>query len=360
MSAAWQALNAATPAGRPWDCDDGGETLFAAPIADGYRAHRGIPRNLAHLLDRGSAIALDAALQALDSAGLGAGAGDARRFGVVDGLPYRAPGQPTLFVPYGHMVARALGVRGPVNVVAGGEASGAAAIVAAARLIVSGEADVVVAGAAQALQRPLLGHLRDQGHASLSSARPFDREHAGFVPAEGAAYVVVEAAAHAQARGATAVARLEGTSEMFDSTVEPLATSDASEAGRVQQLALGNAGYLQNQVDLVVSCADGRPAVDFADGLGLQRTFGRHAFFAGVTSVGGVFGCALGASGPLSLVAALEAMRQQAVFPLAGFGAPEDGLDLAYVRESRPERTGCVLVTSMGTGGTNVALLLQR
>lgn len=334
--------------------------FFSAPIPDDYATHPEIPRNISHFLERGSAIALDAALQALAQSGLGAGAGDARRFAVVDGLPYRAPGQATLFVPYGHAIARVLGVRGPVQTIGGAEASGAAAIIAGARLIATDAADVVIAGAAQALQRPLLDHLAAQGFATREAAHPFDQRHNGFVPAEGAAYVVIEEAAHAVERQARVIARIAGYGELFDSAVEPLAISDAAESGRVQQAALASAGYLQNQVDFVVSCADGRLALDFAEGYGLRRTFGRHAYFAAVSTVAGALGFTLGASGALSAAMALEAMERQASFPIAGFETPENDLELAYVRELREEKTECALVTSMGVGGTLAALLLHR
>ena len=355
----FDALLAAVAPGRDWSPDDD-EPFFCAPIPEDYRPNPAIPRNLAHFLDRGSVIALDAALQALDSAGLGAGAGDARRFAVVDGLPYRAPGQSTLFVPYGHLVARALGVRGPVQVMAGADASGMVAVAAAARLVSSGAADVVIAGGAQGFQRPLLEHLRAQGFSSRTGARPFDVSHDGFVPAEGAAYLVIEASGTAAERDAPVRARIAGIGEIFDSAVEPLSISDAAESGRSSQAALADAGFLQNQVDLLVSCADGRLAVDFAEGFGTMRTFGRHAYFAGVTTVAGALGFTLGASGPLSLVMALEAMRRQETFPITGFETPEQGVELAYLKEGRRERLDCVLVTSMGVGGTLVSLLLQR
>lgn len=313
-----------------------------------------------HFLDRGSLIALDAALQALEAAGMGAGAGDARRFAVADGLPYRAPGQPTLFVPYGHAIARVLGVRGPVASVAGAEASGMAAIIAAARMIARNEADAVVAGAAQALQTPLLEHLRAQGFATRSAPQPFDDNRTGFVPTEAAAYVVLESAAHARTRGATVLATIAGIAEIFDATAEPLETSNPPEAGRSMQAALGDAGYLQNQIDLLVSCADGRSALDHADGVGAMRTFGRHAYYAGVTTVAGALGFALAASGPLSIAMAIEAMSRQRAFPIAGLETPEQGLELAFVRQARQEKLDCVLVTSLGLGGTNAAAVLAR
>lgn len=304
-------------------------------------------------------MALDAALQALDSAGLAAGAGDARRFAVCDGAAYRAPGQATLFVPYGHLVARALGVRGPVVITGGAEASGAAAIANGARLVRGGQADVVVAGAAQGLQGPLLEHLRAQGFAARTPGNPFDATSPGFTAAEGAAYVVIESHAHARERGAVVLASVAGCGETFDALAEPLANSDPSESGRAMQAALGEAGFMQNQVDLVISCADGRRQLDFADGMGIKRTFGRHTYFAGVTSVAGSLGHTLAASGPLSLAMGLEAMRRQEVFPVAGLESAEPDLDLAFVRTARPEKLDCILVSSLGMGGTNVSILLQ-
>ena len=357
---AWEVLVAGQPAGRDYIPDGGTRPFFAAPLPDAYRPLGAIPRNVQHVLDRGSLLALDAALQALAAAQLEQGAGDARRFAVADGLAYRAPGQATLFVPYGHLIARVTGVRGPVIVTGGAEASGMAAIAAAARLVVRGEADVVVAGAAQALQEPVLAHLADQGWTAATQARPFDVDHAGFVPAEAAAYVVVEDEEHARARGAEPIASIAGIGETFDPSVEPLQPSGPAEAGRAMQNALANAGYLQNQVDHVVSCADGRPSIDLAEVAGLVRTFGRHAYYAGVTTAAGALGHALAASGPLSLVLALASLQRQQVTPIAGFERGPDGIEVTYVREARAERLDCILVTSLGLGGTNVSVLLQR
>lgn len=360
MDSLWAALAQGIGAGRSWAPDDDGDVYNAAPLPDDYRAHADIPRNVSYFLDRGSLIALDAALQALAAAGLEAGSGDARRFAIADGMAYRAPGQATLFVPYGQVVARALGVRGSVVTTAGSTAAGMRAIAEGARMVALGRADVVVAGAAQSLQRPILEHSTSEKMSSGGRARPFDAGADGMVPAEGAAWVVIEAEEQARERGAEAVARVAGIGETFDPSVEPLAVSEGAEAGRTMQAALADAGFMQNQVDLVVSCADGRPGVDMAEGLGLKRTFGRHAHFAGVTTVGATAGHAFAASGPLSVAVALEAMAKQAAPGMAGPAEQAEGLELAFVRETRPERVDCVLVTSLGMGGDNVSLLLER
>ncbi len=353
----WERLLAAEPAAGAFAPGDEGEALPGIGFGDEFRPHPGIPRNVVHFLDRGSLLALDAALRALDAAGLGAGAGDARRFGVAEGLPMRAPGQPGIFAPYGQLIARVLGVRGPVAAVAGGEASGLAAVVQAARLVARGEADIVIAGAAQALQRPLLEHLRGM---SAARALPFDREHAGMVPAEGAAFLVIESEAHARGRGAAIAARIAGAAEVFDPAAEPTALPGANEAGRLMQAVLADAGYLQNQVDLFVSCADGRPEADVADGFGALRTFGRHAYFADVTAPAGTLGQLLAAGGPAAAALALEAMARGEVWPVAGLTTPIEGLELAFVKAAKQAKVDCALVTALGTGGAAAGILLVR
>jgi 3-oxoacyl-(acyl-carrier-protein) synthase len=360
FDSAWDALVEARPAGRDWLPDGAVSEFFAAPLPDDYRPLSDIPRNLQHMMDRGSVVATDAALQALAMAGLGTGAGDARRFAVADGQAYRAPGQATLFAPYGHAVARVTGVRGPVVIEGGAEASGMAAIAAAVRLIARGDADVVLAGAAQALQEPVLEHLRAQGFAAKEHARPLDVGDGGLVPAEGAAYFVLESKEFAEARGASTLATVAGVGATFDPAAEPLATSLGDEAGRAMQSALGNGGYLQNQVDHIISCADGRPTVDASEAQGIMRTFGRHAYYAGISTVAATFGHALAASGPLSVAYGLKTMRRNAVAPIHGFTKGRDGLDLTYVTETREEQVDCVLVNSLGLGGTNVSILLQQ
>mgnify|MGYP000700244807 CR=1 FL=1 len=171
---------------------------------------------------------------------------------------------------------------------------------------------------------------------------------------------MLESESHARERGADIFAAVAGIGETFDALAEPLVNSDPSESGRAMQAALGEAGFMQNQVDLVVSCADGRPGLDFSDGMGIKRTFGRHAYFAAISSTGGAIGHALAASGPLNVVFALEAMRRQEVFPAAGLETAEAEMDLAFVKTRRPEKLDCVLITSLGLGGTNVSVLLHK
>ena len=325
-----------------------------------YSPHPRIPRTLVGALDAGSLFALDAALQAIDAAGLGTGSGDARRFAVVDGLAYRAPGQSALFVGYGQSIARVLGVRGPVLEIGGAEASGAAAVVEGARIVASGEADVAIAGAAQAIQGQILAHLAELGLSSSGPARPFDRSHDGCLPAEGAAYLVLEAEDHARARSCEPTIFVESATQSFDPGTEPLDTPRPEAAGRAQQDALARAGVAQNQIDLIVSCADGRPSVDFSDAYGIRRTFGDHAGYVPVTTPAGAVGHTLAASAPLAIVVAAQTLERQMVVPIAGLVEAEPDLDLSYAREASGAALERAMVTSLGLGGTCAAFVLRR
>jgi 3-oxoacyl-(acyl-carrier-protein) synthase len=100
--------------------------------------------------------------------------------------------------------------------------------------------------------------------------------------------------------------------------------------------------------------------VDFAEGYGLKRTFGRHSFYASVTTAGAGLGQAFAAGGPLAVVCGLESLARQAVFPVAGLKQPERDLELPYVVAAEEQKLDCILVTSLGVGGTNASLLLRR
>ncbi len=346
---------------RAWEAVLAGE-LADAHVADlpgDYAPRVGMPPE-ARSLDAGSLISLDAALQAVEAAGLGSGAGDARRFGVACGLAFRAPGQAALFVGYGQMIARVLRTRGPVLETAGAEASGATAIAAGSGLIATGEADVVIAGAGQALQEPVTDHLRAQHQVTGGYPRPFDAGSDGFLPAPGAAFVVLEAADHAAERGWAGVVELEGLGHAFAPDVEPLATPGSTEVGGAIQGALASAGIVQSQVDLLVSSADGRAEMDRAQSGGVTRTFGTHAGYVPLTSVTGSLGQTLAASAPLSIVMTVEALRQQRVFPIAGFESAGAGPALGYSLKAAPAGLERAIVTSSGLGGTVAAFALKR
>jgi len=336
----WSGLAAGKPAGESWSPDDADPSFFAAAIGEDYRPNQNIPRNLVHFLDRGSLLALDAALQAVDSAGLGAGAGDSRRFAVVDGLPYRAPGQPTIFVPYGHLVARALGVRGSAVSLAGRKPVGPRhrRCRRMVRRVTLTSLSRVQARAFSARSLVHLSLMRRQLPMPIFDAGTPVRP--ARAPLPGDRIPSPRARAWRDRRSPH-----RGHRRDFDSAVEPLASATRP-SWRTMQAALAAAGYLQNQVDLFVAGADGRQSYDFADGYGAMRTFGRHAYFAGVTTIAGSAGQSLAAGGPLSLVAAIEAMRRQAVFPIGGFETPETDVELAYVRAARPERVDCVMVSA--------------
>ena len=360
LQRAWTALKSGQSLERTLAGTEESPSFRGALLPDDYKPNQEIPKNIVHFLDRPSMMALDATFQALKESNLSSGVGDARRFGICDGLAYRAPGQPVLFSPYGQLIGNVLGVRGPVASNTGNEASGLAAFSAAARFLQTDSVDVVIVTATQTLQPAIVAHLAEQNALASTSSVPFEKNSTGCIPGEAAVSIILEKEDFAEARGAIVKAKVAGLGEVFDPTVEPLQIPSSNEAGHSIQEALGNAGYIQNQVDHIVASADGRSDRDFAEADGLMRTFGRHAYYATVTAVAGALGQTFAASGLLGVAIALEEMRLGEVLPIAGLKTPIEGADLAFVREHRPENLDCVLVSSLGLGGTAVACVLQR
>ena len=359
VQVAWDALRSAQSLGRVLDSTEESPSFQGALLPSNYRPSPEIPKNVVHFLDRPSMIALDATFQALKEANLSSGSGDARRFAICDGLAYRSPGQAALFSPYGQLIGNVLGIRGPVVSNTGNEASGLAALAAADRFLQTDSVDIVIVTATQTIQPKIITHLAEQGALASTESAPFDKNSTGCIPGEAAVSIILEREEFAVNRGAIVKARIAGLGEVFDPTVEPLQMPSSVEAGRSTQEALGNAGYLQNQIDHVVASADGRLEKDSAEADGLMRTFGRHAYYATVTAVAGVFGETFAASGLLGLGIALEEMRLGEVLPVAGLNNPIEGADLAYILEPRLENLDCVLVSSLGMGGNAVACVLQ-
>ncbi len=355
---AWEALLRGLPGGDPVAADG---AQFAARIPSAYRPHSSIPASAIGDMDAGALLAVESSLQALDEASLENPPGGSGRVAIADGLAFRAPGQGTLFVPYGEALARMLGVNGSVVELGGGEASGGAAVAAGMRLIESHAADAVIAGAAQVLQPSLIKHLRDQGQLTSGHSTPFDEANPGCVPGEGSAFFVLEAPDVAVTRGARVSAYLTGIGEAFDPAAEPLARASARSVGFALQSALAEAGIVQDQVDLVVICADGRPAVDRCESTALRRVFGKRAFDHPVVSTAaGSFGSTLAASGPLALSAAVEAMVHQEVFPVARGPGSRPEVGLAIATKAEPMRIDCAVVLVTGTGGSSNSFVLER
>jgi 3-oxoacyl-[acyl-carrier-protein] synthase II len=239
----------------------------------------------------------------------------------------------------------------------------------AMRLIRTGEADIVLAGGAEAAfdkvsiggffaARALSTGFNDQ---PTRASRPFDRDRDGFVMGEGAAMLVVEALDHALARGAHPIAEIIGygtTADAYHMTAGP---DDGAGAMRAMKLALAMAGITPDRVDYVNAHATSTPVGDAGEIAALKTVFGATAGPA-ISSTKSATGHLLGAAGALEAAFSILALRDGVLPGTLNLEHPDDsamGLDLIGP-SARHVPIEIALSNGFGFGGVNASVLFQR
>jgi 3-oxoacyl-[acyl-carrier-protein] synthase II len=369
------------------------EVKIAAEVKD-FRAADHMDAKMARRMSRFIHLAMAAAREALDSAGLDPATldQDARdRFGVVvntggggieqivEGTHVRRERGPRFVSPFaipalsGSMAACMLsmeyGLTGPVMTQVAACASSVIAFHDALRLIATGECDVVLTGGSEA---PILevgiaalgnmGALSRRNDDPTHASRPFDRDRDGFVLGEGGGMVVVESLAHALARGATPIAEVLGgalTSDAFHiSAPEPTGRG----ASRAMTLAREHAGVTADEIDWIVAHGTSTPLNDSTESRAIKASFGPAAYGRAVSSPKSMIGHLVGAAGIASALAALGGLRDQVISPTANLENPDlPDCDLDYVPGSaRAAKLDTVMVNGFGFGGQNAVAIFRR
>ncbi|MGH3747150.1 MAG: beta-ketoacyl-[acyl-carrier-protein] synthase family protein [Micromonosporaceae bacterium] len=342
----------------------------------------------AKLLDRVVVLALLAAQQAFDDAGMVIGEdADPLRAGVIVGgvggmatleaqvlaraqrgraavSPYLLtgvlPNMPSARIAIKH------GIRGYSSSVGTACASGAQAIADGLRLIRANEADVVLCGASEA---PLFATFADTfGNARAlargwddptEASRPFDRRRNGFVLSEGVALLVLERPEHAAARGARAYAEVRGYGVTADAHHPTAPRPDGAGAAECMRRALASGGIQPEQVGYVNAHGTGTKLGDIAEATALQLVFGAEA--VPVSSTKALTGHMLGASGAVEAAASALAVARGLLPPTANLDDPDPRCAIDHVRKQpRSCQPEFALSNSFGFGGQNVSLLLGR
>lgn len=264
-------------------------------------------------------------------------------------------------------VAIDLKAHGPVSASALACASGTAALLDARRLIMSGEADVVIAGGTDAGITPTMlaglakmGPLSERNDAPAQASRPFDADRDGFVFGEGAVVLVVESAEHARARRATAYGSLAGgalTSDAFHmSAPEP----SGLHAARAIELALKHSDTTPEQLDYICAHGTGTRANDTAETKAIKLALGEVAERVPASSPKSMVGHLIGAAGALSVMACLLAMRDGVLPPTINLHTADPDCDLDYVPlEARPAKVRAAAANAFGFGGQNCVVVLK-
>jgi 3-oxoacyl-[acyl-carrier-protein] synthase II len=333
---------------------------------------------------------LVASMEAVADARLDAFAGDKERVGVcigsgIGGLPmieetYRAyeQGGPRKISPFfvpgtiSNMVAGLVsihyGVQGPNLGTVSACSTGNHSIGEAARLIEYGDADVMVAGGAEACISPLgVGGfaapraLSTRNDDPKTASRPWDVGRDGFVLGEGAGIVVLEEYEHAKARGAKIYCEFGGYGMSADAHHITAPPENGGGAVRSMQNALRNGGLATTVIDYVNAHGTSTPLGDIAECLAVKRAFGGHAYKLAISSTKSMTGHLLGAAAGIEAVFTVLAIRDQIAPPTANLVDIDPQCDLDFVpRVARPMPIRAALSNSFGFGGTNATIALRK
>jgi 3-oxoacyl-[acyl-carrier-protein] synthase II len=249
----------------------------------------------------------------------------------------------------------------PVRVISSACASGNAAIGTALGWIRSGHCEAVLCGGVDALQPFVLsGFLALRAH-SAEPARPFDAQRSGLNLGEGAAFVLLESAAHAAQRGQPIRAYLDGSGVSSDAHHMTGPDREGRGATRAMRAALADAGLLPSSLDFVSAHGTATAFNDLMEGKALAALFGSETPTVPVNSIKGAIGHCLGAAGALEAVMAVRVLEAQLIPPTAGLLQLDPAIPLRLVSGSGlPTVVRHLLSTSSGFGGINAALVFSR
>jgi 3-oxoacyl-[acyl-carrier-protein] synthase II len=365
-------------------CQIGGEVTGFAP-------HEFMDAKEARRMSRSSQFAVAAARMAVGAADLRIDGGNAHEIGVLiacgtTSMPDIEQAMTTLiqrggmkispfFIPAAlpHMpasqVALQLGIRGYISAISTACAAGAQAIGEAAAVIRRGDAEIMLAGGAEApitafslgsfcALRALSTHFNAT---PTRASRPFDRHRDGFVPGEGAAVFVLERMANARRRGAPIFAEVAGYAATSDAFHVTAPDPDGTGAAHAIRRALHNARLDPQQVDYINAHATSTPAGDLAETRAIKQVFGEYAHSVPISSIKSMIGHLTGAAGAVEAAATVLALHNHLLPPTLNLDEPDPECDLDYVpNQARPARIQTAISNSFGFGGVNAVLVFKR
>jgi 3-oxoacyl-[acyl-carrier-protein] synthase II len=263
-------------------------------------------------------------------------------------------------------IAIQFGMTGPNFTTVSACATGGHALGEASEIIRRGDADLMIAGGAEAgIVEAMVGGFAAMRALSTrngdpeGASRPFDLGRDGFVIAEGAGVVVLEALDHAEARGANPLAELVGYGATADASHITLPAPGGIGAVRAARRAIEKAGIAPSAIDHVNAHATSTPEGDKAELQAIRTIFGEDAARLSITANKSLMGHTLGAAGAIEAVMTVQTIREGCVPPTINLVDPDPegaGLDLTPLTSTvRPVRVA--LSNSFGFGGQNTALI---
>jgi 3-oxoacyl-[acyl-carrier-protein] synthase II len=389
----WQSLVRGESAAAPitlFDCDERYTTRFACEVK-GFEAEQFMPRKKVKEVSRFITFAMAASKLALNQASLELSDEERDRAGCFLGVGIgglenlervtlivdeRGPSKVSpYFIPslIGNLAAGqvsiAYGLRGPSLCHTSACSSSAHAIGEAAEWIRRGQADVMVAGGAEAAISPTgiagfaaMFALSRRNDAPKQASRPFDRGRDGFVCGEGAGTLVLESLTRAKRRGARILAEVKGWGASSDAYHITKPSPDGAGAVRSMRAALENAKLSPDQVDYINAHGTSTPLGDVEESKAVARVFGAHALDKKlwVSSTKSMMGHLLGAAGAVEASVCVQAITRRVIPPTINLDDPDPDCLLDFVPNVARERVvRHAMSNSFGFGGTNATLILS-
>lgn len=246
-------------------------------------------------------------------------------------------------------------------------ASGTNCIGEAFRSIQYGEADVMVAGGAEAAVTPL-GVAGFTALTALSAnpdpatcSRPFDKNRDGFVMGEGAGIVVLESLEHAVNRGAKILAEVVGYGGSNDAFHITSPAEDGSGAAKAMEAAIKDAGIAPEKIDYVNAHGTSTHHNDLFETMAIKLALGEHAYQVKINSTKSMIGHLLGAAGAVEFIACVKTIMDGFVHATAGLEEEDEGCDLDYTKgEGVSMDVNYAISNSLGFGGVNASLVVKK
>ena len=346
-----------------------------------------MPKSLARTMDPFMQFAFAAAEQALADSGL-AIESESDRVGIVmgtamDGVTTVAQTQAAFdeghrvgprFVPMtigniaAAQIAIAHGIHGPSLTLNTACSAGGDAIMTAAMLLLSGEADAVLAAGGERILCPIVVSGLSQAKALSRrnddperACRPFDLDRDGFVIGEGGGALVIETEAHARARGAKIHAVLAGWANTSDAHHVTAPCPDGAGAAACMQRALRRAGMQPADIGYINAHGTSTPLGDKAETMAVKAVFGGRESAPPVSSTKSATGHLMGAGGLTEAIACIKAIQNGMLPPTLHLDTPDPDCDLDYVpNTARRADISAAMSNSLGFGGQNSSIILSR
>jgi len=266
------------------------------------------------------------------------------------------------------LISMEFGLQGPNFCIVTACATSNNAIGESWRMIKFGDADIFLAGGAEASIIPIglagfsaMKALSTRNDEPQRASRPFDRDRDGFVMGEGAGVVVVEELEHAKARGAKIYCELTGYGLSADAHHMTAPPPDGEGAVRAMRMALDHAKTRPDQVDYVNAHATSTGLGDICETRAIKTVFGEHAFKVAISATKSMTGHLLGGAGAIETAACALAIRDGVIPPTINLENPDPECDLDYTANTAKQKKVRIAVNnSFGFGGHNATLVVAE